>query len=137
MVRPVQPNKARTVAMPAWHAPASSWPAAGTATVALPASGLAGAGRLPVRIGPLPKWIFLPPGPHDLHFQAGNSIQSSFFDERLTLNEGDVLVAVCEPSAETQEPEADLWSLGIIGSEGNVRPVRLARPSDWGTGTRG
>ena len=51
-VRLVQPNKARVVPMPASHAPASSWPAAGTATVALPGSGLASAGRLPVRIGP-------------------------------------------------------------------------------------
>jgi RHS repeat-associated protein len=51
-VHPVQPNKARVVPMPAWHAPATSWPAAGAATVALPASGLAGAGRLPVRVGP-------------------------------------------------------------------------------------
>jgi RHS repeat-associated protein len=51
-VHAVQPNKARVVSMPAWHAPATSWPAAGTATVALPASGLAAAGKLPVRVGP-------------------------------------------------------------------------------------
>ena len=49
-VRPVQPNKARIVPMPAWHAPAAVWPAAGSATVALPAAGSASAGRLPVRV---------------------------------------------------------------------------------------
>jgi hypothetical protein len=76
----------------------------------------------------LPKWISLPPGPHDLHFQAGNSIRSSFFDERLTLNEGDALVAVCEPVQKRKSPEADLWSLGIIDSEGRTRPVRPAQP---------
>ena len=59
-VRPVQPNKARTVPMPAWHAPAPSWPAAGTATIALPASGSASAGRLPVRIGPAATAVVTP-----------------------------------------------------------------------------
>lgn len=71
----------------------------------------------------LPKWVSLAPGVHDLHFMAGNSIRFSFFDERVTLNEGDVLVAVCEPVQPRKSPEADLWRLGIIDSEGHPRPA--------------
>ena len=52
------------------------------------------------------------------------------FDERVTLNEGEVLVAVCEPvqpwTFYAKSPEADLWQPGIIDSEGRVRPVRPA-----------
>jgi hypothetical protein len=56
------------------------------------------------------------------------SLVVQFFDERVTLNEGDVLVAVCEPVQPRKSPEADLWSLGIIDSEGHTTPVRPAQP---------
>jgi hypothetical protein len=45
----------------------------------------------------LPKWKSLSPGTHEILFLAGNRIRSSNFDARITLDEGDVLVAVCEP----------------------------------------
>jgi len=47
--------------------------------------------------GRLPKWFPSRPGAHEFSFLAGNSIRSSSFQGRVTLNEGDVLVAVCEP----------------------------------------
>jgi hypothetical protein len=78
----------------------------------------------------LPKWVPLAPGAHELSFHAGNTIKFSAFDERVTLNEGDVLVAVCEPvqprTFYAKSPEADMWRLGIIDSEGHARPVRPA-----------
>lgn len=55
-VYPVKPNKVRVPAMHPWHAPATTWPVAGTVTVALarPADRerSARAGSLPVRISP-------------------------------------------------------------------------------------
>jgi hypothetical protein len=82
--------------------------------------------------GHLPKWKSLSPGTHELTFMAGNRLRSSSFVEPVTLNEGDVLVAVCEPvqpnTLFAKSPEADLWSLGIIDSKGHARPVRPAQP---------
>jgi RHS repeat-associated protein len=48
-VYPVKPNTVRVPAMRAWRAPATRWPAAGTATVHLRAA----AGGLPVQVGPI------------------------------------------------------------------------------------
>ena len=83
--------------------------------------------RLGVRgpTGRLPQWVSLPPGTHEFSFLAGNSIRSSSFQGRVTLNEGDVLVAVCEPVQPRKSPEADIWHLGIFDSAGHARPVRL------------
>jgi hypothetical protein len=50
-VFPVKPNTAHVPAMHTWHAPATSWPPASTATVRLSA-GSVRAGSLPVTIGP-------------------------------------------------------------------------------------
>jgi RHS repeat-associated protein len=60
-VYPVKPNTVRVPAMSDWHAPATSWPAAGTATVRLSATGSVRAGSLPVQLGSLP--VQLGPGP--------------------------------------------------------------------------
>jgi hypothetical protein len=79
-----------------------------------------------------PKWVPLAPGQHELRFHAGNTLRFSVFDERVSLDEGDVLVAVCEPvqprTFYAKSPEADRWSLGIIDSGGHARPVRPAQP---------
>ena len=69
----------------------------------------------------LPKWVSLMPGAHELSFQAGNSIRFSSFEARMSLNEGDVLIAVCEPVQRSKSPMADMWQLGIIDSAGRVR----------------
>jgi hypothetical protein len=69
----------------------------------------------------LPKWVSLTPGAHELSFQAGNSIRFSSFEARMSLNEGDVLVALCEPVQRSKSPKADMWKLGIIDSAGRVR----------------
>jgi hypothetical protein len=80
----------------------------------------------------LPKWVALVPGAHDLSFFASRTVAFSSFDDRVTLSEGDVLVAVCEPvqpnTFYARSPDADLWNLGIIDSKGHARPVRPAQP---------
>jgi hypothetical protein len=78
----------------------------------------------------LPKWKSLSPGTHEIRFLAGNRIRSSNFEARMTLDEGDVLVAVCEPvqpnTFYAKSPEADTWRLGIIDSAGRVRSTLSA-----------
>jgi hypothetical protein len=48
----------------------------------------------------------------------------------MALDEGDVLVAVCEPvqpnTFYAKSPEADTWRPGIIDSAGRVRPALSA-----------
>jgi hypothetical protein len=77
-----------------------------------------------------PKWASLAPGPHDLRFFAIRSVSFSAFDLRVTLSDGDVLVAICEPvqpwTFYAPSPEADTWYLGIIDSAGRVRSMRRA-----------
>ena len=51
-VYPVKPNTVHVPAMHAWRAPATSWPAAGTATAILTGSAAVRAGRLPVTVAP-------------------------------------------------------------------------------------
>jgi hypothetical protein len=67
-----------------------------------------------------PKWVNLGPGLHDLGFLAGTRRTSSSFDRSFNLNDGDVLVAICEPIQSklvfAQRQPANLWYLGILGS---------------------
>jgi hypothetical protein len=77
--------------------------------------------------GRLPQWKSLSPGTHKLTFIAGDGNDFSAFDQPVTLNEGDVLVAVCEPvqpnTFYAKSPEVDQWSLGIVDSKGRTRPL--------------
>jgi hypothetical protein len=77
-----------------------------------------------------PKWASLAPGPHDLRFLASRSVSFSAFDLRVTLSDGDVLVAICEPvqpwTFYAPSPEADTWQLGILDSAGQVRSMQRA-----------
>ena len=75
----------------------------------------------------LPKYAHLAPGQHNLLFRASRPVSSSSFLERVTLAEGDVLVAICEPVQPwvfyAKSPEMDTWYLGIIDSSGVIRSV--------------
>jgi hypothetical protein len=77
-----------------------------------------------------PKWAALAPGPHALRFLVSRSISHSAFDLRVTLDDGEVLVAVCEPVQSwtfyAPSPAADTWYLGIIDPAGRVRSMRPA-----------
>lgn len=72
---------------------------------------------------PLPKLVPLQPGMHDLLF-AGTSTS---FEKRVMLNEGDVLVAICEPAHPwalfTRKSMIDKWYLGVTDQMGGARPV--------------
>lgn len=75
---------------------------------------------------PLPKWAALAAGTHELLFLASRSVSSSSFSGQVSLRDGDVLVAVCEPIQPwviyAKSPSADTWKLGIIGTDGEIRP---------------
>lgn len=66
----------------------------------------------------IPKWVPLPPGEHILTFAAVRSGGRSRFTKKLTLAEGDVLIAVCEPiqpwTIFGKSPLLDHWYLGVI-----------------------
>ena len=75
----------------------------------------------------LPKWAPLTPGVHELLFLASRRTSSSHFVKRITLNDGDVLVAICEPvqpwTIYAKSPEIDTWYLGIINQPYETLPV--------------
>lgn len=87
----------------------------------------------------IPKWVPLAPGEHQLTFRAVRPRSSSSFACTLTLADGDVLVAVCEPiqpwTIFGKSPSEDHWYLGVIPKDGSnaraeFRPVcqRRRRP---------
>lgn len=75
----------------------------------------------------LPKWCPLAPGTHDLLFLASRWVSSSSLRARVSLLDGDVLVAVCEPvqpwTIYAKRPAVDTWYLGVIDSAGEIRPL--------------
>lgn len=81
--------------------------------------------RLGIVMSPfqIPKWVPLAPGEHNLAFQAVRPRSSSSFTGKLTLADGDVLVAVCEPiqpwSVFGKSPSVDHWYLGVIPKDGS------------------
>ena len=70
----------------------------------------------------IPKWVPLAPGEHTLTLHAVRVRSSSAFTSKLTLTDGDVLVAVCEPiqpwSIFGKSPAMDHWYLGVIPKDG-------------------
>jgi hypothetical protein len=68
----------------------------------------------------LPRWANLPPGEHKLLFLALRPATRSSFHKRVTLRQGDVLVAICDPIQPAaffaERPAADTWYLGIVNA---------------------
>jgi len=83
-----------------------------------------GKNRLGMVMSPfqIPKWVPLAPGEHTLTLHAVRVRSSSAFTSKLTLTDGDVLVAVCEPiqpwSIFGKSPAMDHWYLGVIPKDG-------------------
>jgi hypothetical protein len=65
-----------------------------------------------------PKFAVLGAGPHRLTFDAIRSRSTSSFERYISLNPGDVLVAICEPIQSWTifgaSPDADRWWLGVM-----------------------
>jgi len=84
-----------------------------------------GKNRLGIVMSPfqIPKWVPLAPGEHTLTLHAVRPRSSSAFTSKLTLADGDVLVAVCEPiqpwTIFGKSPAMDHWYLGVIPKDGS------------------
>lgn len=69
----------------------------------------------------VPKWVPLPPGEHNLSFRAVRPSGDSHFTKKLTLAEGDVVIAVCEPiqpwTIFGKSPLLDHWYVGVISAK--------------------
>ncbi|MFF9566250.1 hypothetical protein [Streptomyces sp. NPDC014685] len=69
-----------------------------------------------------PKFVGLSPGVHTLSFRVIRARRSreTFFEKEISLREGDVLVALCEPIQPNvfyrRSPEEDIWRLRKIES---------------------
>lgn len=95
-----------------------------------------GKNRLGLVMSPfqIPKWVPLPPGEHTLTLHAVRPRSSSAFTSKISLAEGDVLVAVCEPiqpwTIFGKSPAMDHWYLGVIPEDGSASRAdfRLAPP---------
>lgn len=69
-----------------------------------------------------PKWVPLEPGVHDLRFSVARWNETgTSFRHCVSLEPGEVFVAVCEPVQPpvfyAPSPDADRWYLGIAGAE--------------------
>jgi hypothetical protein len=70
-----------------------------------------------------PKLVQLRPGAHQLDFLG----RADSFKRKILLNEGDILIAICEPAHSwalfARKSTIDKWWMGIIDAGGRVRAL--------------
>ncbi|MBA2807848.1 hypothetical protein E0500_010605 [Streptomyces sp. KM273126] len=68
----------------------------------------------------MPKFVELPPGAHTFEFKVirVRAGKSSSFQKVVDLDEGEILVAVCDPVQSNvfyrRSPDADTWVVGVL-----------------------
>ncbi len=68
----------------------------------------------------MPKFVELPPGAHRFEFKVlrVRAGRSSLFQRVVDLEEGEILVALCDPVQSNvfyrRSPDADTWEVGVV-----------------------